>query len=211
LGGRGTAIIATKQASHAAGSHDSTALPKRRLVATALHSASHETSVTFPSVPTCPPSPRAHPRITVSESRNDDNSPRSLTEKILERPRVIERIRDNIADPERAYLTVYNSTNLERQLADATIARRSTSANAGLNGDIDGSATRGTFREALECGGDEPPLWEGGGTAIIATKQASHAAGSHDSTALPKRWLVATALHSASHETSVTFPSVPTP
>ena len=46
-----------------------------------------------------------------------DNSPRPLTEKILERPRLIERIRASIPDPERAYLTVYNSTELERRLA----------------------------------------------------------------------------------------------
>ncbi|HEU4525243.1 MAG TPA: peptide ligase PGM1-related protein, partial [Gemmatimonadales bacterium] len=46
-----------------------------------------------------------------------DASPRSLTEKILERPRLIERIRQGIADPGRAYLTVFNSTPLERKLA----------------------------------------------------------------------------------------------
>jgi hypothetical protein len=61
--------------------------------------------------------PASHARARLTLLCVYDNSPRSLTEKILERPRVIERIRDSIADPERAYLTVYNSTNLERQLA----------------------------------------------------------------------------------------------
>ena len=46
-----------------------------------------------------------------------DASPRSLTEKILERPRLIQRIRYGIADPSRAFLTVFNSTPLERKLA----------------------------------------------------------------------------------------------
>ncbi|MEA2235349.1 MAG: hypothetical protein QOC81_73 [Thermoanaerobaculia bacterium] len=61
--------------------------------------------------------PASHARARLTLLCVYDNSPRSLTEKILERPRVIERIRDSIADPERAYLTVYNSTILERQLA----------------------------------------------------------------------------------------------
>ncbi len=46
-----------------------------------------------------------------------DSSPRSLTEKILERPRLLERIRAGIQDKNRAYLTVFNSTPLERKLS----------------------------------------------------------------------------------------------
>jgi len=46
-----------------------------------------------------------------------DASPRPLTEKILERPRLIQRIRDSIPDKSRAYLTVFNSTPLERKLS----------------------------------------------------------------------------------------------
>ena len=46
-----------------------------------------------------------------------DGSPKPLTQKILERPRVIERMRRFIGDPRRAYLTCYNSTALERRLA----------------------------------------------------------------------------------------------
>jgi len=46
-----------------------------------------------------------------------DASPKPLTLKILERPRVIERMRRFIGDPGRAYLTCYNSTVLERRLA----------------------------------------------------------------------------------------------
>ena len=62
-----------------------------------------------------PPTPRTRARLTLLCVH--DSSPRSLTEKILERPRVVERIRAGIADPSRAYLTVFNSTPLERRLA----------------------------------------------------------------------------------------------
>lgn len=47
----------------------------------------------------------------------NDSSPRPLTQKILERPRVIRRLRAAIGDSKRAYLTVFNTTVLERELA----------------------------------------------------------------------------------------------
>ena len=47
-----------------------------------------------------------------------DASPRPLTEKILERPRFIERARRWLGDPKWAYLTCFNSTSLERRLAE---------------------------------------------------------------------------------------------
>ena len=46
-----------------------------------------------------------------------DNSARPLTEKVLERPRFLQRMRRLIGDPQRAYLTCYNSTERERELA----------------------------------------------------------------------------------------------
>ena len=46
-----------------------------------------------------------------------DGSARSLTEKVLERPRFLKRLRGLIDNPENAYLTCYNSTALERRLA----------------------------------------------------------------------------------------------
>lgn len=46
-----------------------------------------------------------------------DASSRPLTEKILERPRLISRLRNSLGDAARAYLTCYNSTVLERRLA----------------------------------------------------------------------------------------------
>jgi hypothetical protein len=61
--------------------------------------------------------PASHARARLTLLCVYDSSPRSLTEKVLERPRVIERIRAGIADSSRAYLTVFNSTPLERRLA----------------------------------------------------------------------------------------------
>ena len=46
-----------------------------------------------------------------------DGSSRPLSQKILERPRLVRRIRDLVLDPERAHLVPYNTTELERDLA----------------------------------------------------------------------------------------------
>ncbi len=61
--------------------------------------------------------PASHARARLTLLCAHDGSPRSLTEKILERPRLIERIRMGIQDRNRAYLTVFNSTPHERRLA----------------------------------------------------------------------------------------------
>jgi PGM1 C-terminal domain len=61
--------------------------------------------------------PASHARARLTLLCAYDASPRSLTEKVLERPRLIQRIRDGIQDPSRAYLTVFNATPFERRLA----------------------------------------------------------------------------------------------
>ena len=61
--------------------------------------------------------PASHARARLTMLCAYDSSPRPLTQKILERPRLIERIRQSIPDSETAYLTVFNSTPLERKLA----------------------------------------------------------------------------------------------
>ena len=61
------------------------------------------------------PARHAQARLTLLCAH--DASPRPLTEKVLERPRLIQRIRYGISDPSRAYMTVINSTPLERRLA----------------------------------------------------------------------------------------------
>ena len=47
----------------------------------------------------------------------DDGSPAPLTEKILERPTLVERVRSLIEDPSAAHLTCFTATSLERTLA----------------------------------------------------------------------------------------------
>lgn len=62
------------------------------------------------------PAGRARQRLTLLSLW--DASSRPLTEKILERPRLVERIRRSLGEARRAYLTCFNSTALERRLAE---------------------------------------------------------------------------------------------
>ncbi len=61
--------------------------------------------------------PASHARARLTMLCAYDASPRSLTQKVLERPRLLQRIRNAIHDPSTAYLTVFNATLLERKLA----------------------------------------------------------------------------------------------
>ena len=63
--------------------------------------------------------PASHAAARLTLLSTYDGSARPLTEKILERPRLIQRIRAALPDPSRAYLTVLRSTALERRLAVA--------------------------------------------------------------------------------------------
>jgi hypothetical protein len=61
--------------------------------------------------------PAAHAKARLTMLCCHDGSPRPLTQKIIERPRLLQRIREAIPDATRAYLTVFNSTPLERKLS----------------------------------------------------------------------------------------------
>jgi hypothetical protein len=61
--------------------------------------------------------PASHAASRVTLLSVHDASPRALTQKILERPRLLEKIRAAIPDLARAYLTVFRATPLERRLA----------------------------------------------------------------------------------------------
>lgn len=61
--------------------------------------------------------PSGHARQRLHLLSVFDSSPKALTQKILERPRVLDRLRRYIGDPKRAYLTCYNVTELEERLA----------------------------------------------------------------------------------------------
>jgi hypothetical protein len=59
----------------------------------------------------------SHARSRLSLVATDDGSARSLSAKLLERPRLIEAIRSLIPDPELCHLVPYNTTPLERDVA----------------------------------------------------------------------------------------------
>lgn len=61
----------------------------------------------------------AHARQRLFMLSVQDATARPLSEKVLERPRLLARIREILGDPKRAYLTCYNATALERSLAVA--------------------------------------------------------------------------------------------
>jgi hypothetical protein len=61
--------------------------------------------------------PRSHAAARVALLSACDSSRRPLSEKVLERPRLLERIKTRIPNPDRAYLTILRSTVLERRLA----------------------------------------------------------------------------------------------
>ena len=91
--------------------------------------------------------PTSHARSRLTLLCAHDSSPRSLTEKILERPRLIERIRQGIADRSRAYLTVFNSTPLERKLS-VLLGIPLNGVDPALNAHGTKSGSRKIFREA---------------------------------------------------------------
>lgn len=61
--------------------------------------------------------PASHARMRLTMLSAYDGSSRPLSQKVLDRPRLIQRIRSCILDPERAYLTVFNGTPVERMLS----------------------------------------------------------------------------------------------
>ena len=61
----------------------------------------------------------SHARKRLSLVSPLDGSSRPLSQKLLERPRMLEQVRRLIADPDRAHLVPFNTTELERDLAIA--------------------------------------------------------------------------------------------
>jgi hypothetical protein len=60
------------------------------------------------------PSSHARDRLTLFSTYDTSNKP--LTQKLLERPRLLQKIREKLHE-QWAYIVCYNSTDLERQLA----------------------------------------------------------------------------------------------
>lgn len=63
--------------------------------------------------------PFSHARARLEMFSVYDTSPKSLTQKILERPTLLRRIRKAIANAENSHLTVFNVTPLEKRLSVA--------------------------------------------------------------------------------------------
>ena len=61
------------------------------------------------------PSKHARQRLTLLSCHDSSSMP--LSQKILERPRLLERIREAIPDPASAHITCFNASSLERSLA----------------------------------------------------------------------------------------------
>ena len=61
--------------------------------------------------------PSAHARRRLELFACHDGSPKPLSEKLLERPRLLERIRAAMGDSELAHMTSFNVTPLERKVA----------------------------------------------------------------------------------------------
>ena len=64
------------------------------------------------------------PAVVASHARKrlflvapQDSSSQPLTQKLLNRPRLLQQIRDLVRDPQRAHLVPYNTTDIERELA----------------------------------------------------------------------------------------------
>src|SRR4029077_18058071 len=65
----------------------------------------------------CPGVISSHARQRLFLVSPMDGSVRALSDKLLARPRLIERIRSLITDPDRAHLIPFNTTNREKELA----------------------------------------------------------------------------------------------
>ena len=61
--------------------------------------------------------PSTHARRRLALFDCSDASPLPLVQKILDRPRLIEKIRNSIPDSQSAHISCFNSTELERELA----------------------------------------------------------------------------------------------
>lgn len=100
--------------------------------------------------------PSSHARARLTLLSVHDASPRPLSEKILERPRLLARIRGVIPDRNRAFLTVLRSTPLERRLA-VELDIPLWGANPDLAALAEPDAAVEVFREAgVRVSGDEP-------------------------------------------------------
>ncbi|HSC05694.1 MAG TPA: peptide ligase PGM1-related protein [Steroidobacteraceae bacterium] len=91
--------------------------------------------------------PHQHARRRLVLLSAYDGSPVTLTEKILERPRLLARIREAIGEPSTAHLSCFNATTAERTLA-VQLGIPLYACDPALGGLGSKSGSRKVFREA---------------------------------------------------------------
>ena len=96
------------------------------------------------------PSSHSRPRLTMVSC--DDASPRSLTEKLLDRPERLQEIRDALVGAGTAVMVVQNTTDLER-----TLAVRLGIPLFGNPPDLDDLGSKSGSREVFRAAGIELP------------------------------------------------------
>jgi hypothetical protein len=97
--------------------------------------------------------PASHAAARLTLLSVHDSSPRPLTQKILERPRLLEKMRAAIPDLTRAYMTVFRASSLERRLA--TLLDIPLNA---ADSEMESLCTKSAGRGALRAAGVEVPL-----------------------------------------------------
>ena len=120
--------------------------------------------------------PNAHARARLTLLSAYDSSPVTLTRKILERPRLVARIRAAIGDPSHAHLSVFNATALEAALA-VQLGIPLYACDPGLARWGSKSGSREAFRAAgveLADGAEDLRDMDDVAEAIVALRQRNH-------------------------------------
>ncbi|NNF59124.1 MAG: carboxylate-amine ligase [Rhodothermaceae bacterium] len=121
------------------------------------------------------PSVHARERLLLLSCHDASEIP--LTQKVLERPRLIRRIREAILDPASAHLTCFNATALERSLA-VRLNIPLYACDPALNDLGTKSGSRKTFREAgvlLPDGAEDLRDMDDAAEALVALKRRNPA------------------------------------
>lgn len=138
--------------------------------------------------------PASHLRSHLHLVAVHDTTPRPLAEKLMERPRLLARIRAAIFDPSRAYLTVCEATPLERQLAVA-LDLPLNAADPALSPRVMGAGARDVFHRA--------------GLEIAGAADDGAPVASAELRINPRRQVVAASTHDHLPDGGVSFPAAP--
>lgn len=140
--------------------------------------------------------PASHVRAHLQLFAVHDTTPRPLAAKLLERPRLLARIRSAVFDPARAYLTVAEASPIERSLAVA-LDLPLNAADPALGRHATAAGARRVFEAAgLDAGAGEEA---GPGTALASAELRIN----------PRREVVAASTHDHLPGGDLWFPASP--